>query len=63
MARGRDGGPPWVVPLKAALESFFLGERLKLLKQSRDELKDPKADGLTKGEAVTHQTFTIGGDS
>jgi hypothetical protein len=27
-----------------------------------DELKAPKANGLTEGEATTHQTFTIGDD-
>jgi hypothetical protein len=34
MARSRDGGLVWVEPMKAAPESFLLGERLRPPKQS-----------------------------
>jgi hypothetical protein len=42
MARNGDGGPLRVEPMKAAPESYLLGERLRPLKQSTMNSRLPK---------------------
>jgi hypothetical protein len=61
MAHNGDGGPLRDEPMKVASKSFLRGERLAA-DTVGDELKAPKSNGFTKGEATAHQTFTVGGD-
>jgi hypothetical protein len=61
MAYNRDGGPLLVEPMKAAPESFLLGERLRPPKQSTMNSMLLK-NRFIEGEATACQTFTINGD-
>jgi hypothetical protein len=56
-----DGGPLWVEHKKAASESFLQGEA-QAVEAVGDEVKAPKANSFTEGDATACQTFTVSDD-